>query len=123
MALGGGPVLIRDGEQQESSDHKSHQQHPRAAIGWNSQFYYLVAIDGRQPGLSIGMTLEEVSRYLSKLGCDQAMNLDGGGSVELWIEGRIMNRPCFGRERHTGNSLVLLQSPQAPADESTRASR
>jgi exopolysaccharide biosynthesis protein len=112
-ALGGGPLLLHDGQQQSSFDHKSFQRHPRSALGWNAKYYFLVAVDGRQRGLSVGMTLEELADYMSKLGCDEAMNLDGGASVELWIGGRIVNSPCFGRERHMGGSLVLLQTTKA----------
>jgi hypothetical protein len=109
-ALGGGPLLVHQGKAQSAYDHKSHERHPRAALGWNSKYYFFVAVDGRQPGLSMGMTLPELAGYLTKLGCDEAMNLDGGGSVELWIEDKIVNSPCFGYERRTANGLILLQT-------------
>jgi exopolysaccharide biosynthesis protein len=41
------------------------------------------------------------------------MNLDGGGSAELWIEGQVVNRPCFGYERNLANGLVLVRKPKA----------
>jgi exopolysaccharide biosynthesis protein len=65
-------------------------------------------VDGRQRG-SIGMTLEELASYLIKLGCDEAMNLDGGGSATLWCQGQLRNQPCDGRERPVANSLVVLR--------------
>jgi len=113
-ALGGGPPLVHEGKPQQAFEHKSNERHPRAAIGWNSKFFFLVAVDGRQPDLSIGMTLPQLAGYLPKLGCEEAMNLDGGGSVELWIGGQIVNSPCFGRERYTANALVLLQTDKKP---------
>jgi len=109
-AVGGGPLLVHEGQPLATADHKSYQRHPRAAIGWNADFYFLVIVDGRQRGLSVGMTLDELALYLSKLGCQEAMNLDGGASAELWVDGRVVNSPCFGRERRTSNSLVLLQT-------------
>lgn len=116
VGLGGGPLLVHAGQEQPATDHRSHSRHPRAAIGWNSRYYFFVVVDGRQGGLSIGMTLHELAAYLVRLGCDEAMNLDGGGSVEMWVEGKIVNRPCYGYERSTANSLVLLQknSPAQP---------
>jgi hypothetical protein len=113
-ALGAGPQLVRAGEAQPVAqsffDQRSHQRHPRAAIGWNSKYLFLVAVDGRQPGLSMGMSLPELAAYMIRQGCDEALNLDGGGSVEFWLEGNILNSPCYGHERHTANALVLVQS-------------
>ncbi|MBI2949358.1 MAG: phosphodiester glycosidase family protein [Verrucomicrobia bacterium] len=113
-AMGGGPQLVRAGEVQPIAqsffDHRSHQRHPRAAIGWNSKYFFLVAVDGRQPGLSMGMSLLELAAYMAKQGCDEALNLDGGGSVEFWLEGNILNSPCYGYERPTANALVLVQT-------------
>lgn len=112
-ALGGGPQLVHESEVQSVYDHRSHERHPRAAIGWNAKHFFFVAVDGRQPGLSMGMALPELAAYLAKQGCEEALNLDGGGSVEIWIEGRIMNNPCYGYERPTANALVLVKTEKA----------
>lgn len=115
-AIGGGPVLVRgrralkvdvpDDENYQTSS--MLEQHPRSAVGWNREHLFLVTVDGRQRG-SIGMTLEELASYLIKLGCDEAMNLDGGGSATLWCQGQLRNQPCDGRERPVANSLVVLR--------------
>jgi hypothetical protein len=114
--IGGGPVLVRGRRpiQIEVPDDENYQtssmleQHPRSAVGWNHDHLFLVTVDGRQRG-SIGMTLEELSTYLIQLGCDEAMNLDGGGSATLWCHGQTRNQPCDGRERPIANSLVILR--------------
>jgi Phosphodiester glycosidase len=116
-ALSGGPILVREGKRQrippaEGDDYESssmHERHPRSAIGWNEQFYFLVQVDGRQPGRSVGMTLRELSEYMVRLGCREGMNLDGGGSSTLWFDGQVRNQPCDGEERAVANALVLLQ--------------
>ena len=108
-AIGGGPILVNGGKPFPSRVNKSQDRHPRSAIGWNEKNIFLVEVDGRQPRLSMGMTLPELTDYLIQLGCDKALNLDGGGSAEVWIEGRIANSPCFGHERETANSLVVLE--------------
>ena len=55
------------------------------------------------------MSLPELADYFLKLGCTEAMNLDGGGSSTLWILGQVMNSPCYGHERSMANSLILLR--------------
>ena len=112
MAIGGGPSLIHGGKIQT---HSTLLRHPRSAIGWNRDFLYLVEVDGRQPTLSVGMDYAELSAYMAKLGCDEAMNLDGGGSSTLWVLGHVINSPCEGRERGVANGLVIVQKPKADA--------
>jgi exopolysaccharide biosynthesis protein len=62
------------------------------------------------------MSLPELAAYMLKLGCRQALNLDGGGSSTFWIHGQVMNSPCYGKERPMANALVLVRKPAtAPA--------
>ena len=120
-ALSGGPVLVRDGkalkiQPPESGSYESSsmtERHPRSAIGWDARHFYLVEVDGRQEHLSVGMTLEELAEHMARLGCTDAMNLDGGGSATLWCAGKIRNSPCDGRERPIANALVVLRKPSA----------
>lgn len=106
-ALGGGPTLVRQGKAMTWSGFP--RRHPRSAIGWNERWIYLVEVDGRQGGLSVGMTFPELADYLVRLGCREAVNLDGGGSSTLWLMGRVMNSPSDGVERPVANGLVLMQ--------------
>ena len=116
-AVGGGPVLVRDGmpTEQEPPSLKSYtlasflERNPRTAIGWNKRCFFLVEVDGRQKYLSAGMTLEELSAFMIKLGCDYAVNLDGGGSSTLWWRGKVMNSPSDGRERDIANALIVVR--------------
>jgi exopolysaccharide biosynthesis protein len=78
-------------------------------VGWNKDFFYFVEVDGRQPGVSIGMTYAQLATYMKNLGCDEALNLDGGGSSTLWMLGQVMNTPSEGDERGVANGLVLIQ--------------
>jgi hypothetical protein len=117
VALGGGPVLLHEGKVQSTYDHKAYERHPRSAFGWNDRYFFLAEVDGRQYGFSVGMTLPELAAYLAKQGCQEAMNLDGGGSAEMWVEGQIVNRPCFGYERNTANGLVVVQKEKLSSSE------
>jgi hypothetical protein len=124
-AISGGPVLVRNGKVQrvDSREAESYQfssmqeRHPRTAIGWNREHFFLVQVDGRQKSLSVGMTLKELAAYLLRLGCQEALNLDGGGSATLWYAGRVRNRPCDGREREIANSLVVLYRERSAVEQ------
>lgn len=61
---------------------------PRTAIGTakNGQQLILFVIDGRRPSWSVGMTLAELAQTLADLGCEHAINLDGGGSTTLVVK-------------------------------------
>jgi exopolysaccharide biosynthesis protein len=48
-----------------------------------------------------------------KLGCTEALNLDGGGSASMWVNGRIVNNPSQGRERPSANALFLIRAPKS----------
>ena len=106
-ALGGGPEIVHEGKRIPARF--SPVRHPRVAFGWNKDSWFLVEVDGRQRNLSVGMTMREWADYLVKLGCGEAMNLDGGGSSTLWAYGQIMNSPSEGEERGMGNALIVVQ--------------
>jgi len=124
-AISGGPLLVHRGQRLKIEPPRSDsyefssmlERHPRSAVGWNKTHFFLVEVDGRQAGLSVGMTLEELSDYMANLGCDEAMNLDGGGSATFWCGGAIRNSPCDGHERAIANALVVLRQPKAPSAE------
>ena len=76
-------------------------RHPRSAAGVsrNGRYLILMTIDGRQAGYSEGTTTAETAEWIRKLGAYNALNLDGGGSTALVIEGAdgspvVLNRPC-----------------------------
>ena len=55
------------------------------------------------------MTFPELASYMAKIGCAEAMGLDGGGSATLWALGTVRNSPSEGEERPAPNALVLLK--------------
>jgi len=75
-------------------------------------------VDGRQPKLSIGMTLAELSTEMLALGCAGALNLDGGGSSTLVVRDAathqliVRNSPSDGKERAVADVLgVTVNGP------------
>ncbi|MEI8042859.1 MAG: phosphodiester glycosidase family protein [Verrucomicrobiota bacterium] len=99
--------------------------HPRSAVGIsrNGRYLILMAIDGRQPRYSEGATTAETAEWMRKLGAYDALNLDGGGSTALVIEGEdgaplAVNRPCgspVGTERRVANHLGVYARKLPPA--------
>jgi len=108
VAIGGGPALVQDGKPMEWKGFFK-MRHPRTAMGWNKEHIFLVEVDGRQSNISVGMTFPELASYMAKIGCEQAMNFDGGGSATLWAFGMVKNSPSEGEERPAPNALVLLK--------------
>lgn len=83
-------------------DRTKNNPYPRTIIGIDSTGYrvFLMIVDGRKPGYSAGMTMEECGRILLKYGAYSAMACDQGGSTTMYINGLgIVNRPADGRER------------------------
>lgn len=109
-ALGTGPMLVRAGKVQAVEARLSNQRHPRAAIGWNKSHLFLATVDGRQASISIGITLGALAEFMAELGCDEAINMDGGQSTTLFLNGKIVNQPT--RARHNvANGVVILRKP------------
>jgi hypothetical protein len=112
-AIGGGPQIVRDGRPVFRANEAFLQSQivpraPRAAVGQlRDGRIVLVAVDGRQPGYSTGMTNFELAQALVRLGAVTAMGLDGGGSVTMGVEGNLVNRPSDGVERPIGDALVF----------------
>jgi exopolysaccharide biosynthesis protein len=70
-----------------------------------------ITIDGRSKQAK-GMCLYELQKYLSDLGCTDAINLDGGGSTTMWtINKGVVNSPSDkSGERPVANALIILKS-------------
>lgn len=115
--VGGWPVILRDGvpsveasaTRELTLPGNANVRHPRSLVGFDADtsHLYLVAIDGRSSA-SVGMTLAEAADFLRSIGVVQALNLDGGGSTTLVIDGRIVNVPSDpAGERPVGNALLV----------------
>ena len=107
-----GPELVRGGQAVEFSaafdviSTSSSRREPRTAIGQIGPLHYIIIVaDGRQDGYSIGMTLPELQQLFVAYGAQTAMNLDGGGSSEIWFQGEIINRPAGGGERYVSDII------------------
>ena len=68
-------------------------RHPRAAIGVGDGHVTVVTCDGRRSLIDGGLTMLEIAEIMRELGCEVAMNLDGGGSTTMVHRGHLLNRP------------------------------
>lgn len=100
-AVGGGPVLIQQGnilitnnEEMKFSGKAIRDAHPRTGIGYTRDGKLIImVVEGRNPGVAEGATLGELALIFKQLGCVEAMNLDGGGSSSMLINGKETIRP------------------------------
>lgn len=114
-----GPILIADGKDARLDENSfNRNRHPRSAAATKGKKVYLVTVDGRNAENAQGVSLWEFTKILRWIGAEDAINLDGGGSTTLYVEGEngngIVNHPSdnkkFDREgeRHVVNSLLFI---------------
>lgn len=115
--ISGGPYLVRNSE--VFVDMTAQKlgaiggRNPRSAIGYTADNnLILVAVDGRE-GSSIGMTLMELASFMHSIGCTNAMNLDGGGSTVMYVNGQVVNKPQMKGGIPLSNAIVLSRTPKS----------
>lgn len=112
-AVSGAPPLVVNGELHAAAADRQNR-HPRTAIGFNDTHLFLVVVDGRQPDLSTGMSHGELADLMKGLGCTHALNLDGGGSTTMWLDGKVVNSPSDAAgERAVGSAVVVAKRADA----------
>jgi hypothetical protein len=114
------PQLIKNGkveitwEQEKASRSFVETRHPRTAVAKlkDGKFLMLTA-DGRSEA-SAGLDLYDLAKYMLELGAVDAMNLDGGGSTTMYLDGKVVNKPSDKEgERKIGDAiLVTLRKPR-----------
>ncbi len=100
-AIGGGPMLLQKGKVMITNKEEQmfvnglNDLHPRTAMGYTrkGKKWIILVIQGRFPGMAEGASLTEEAEMLRKLGCYEALNLDGGGSSCMLINGKETIKP------------------------------
>ncbi len=111
--ISGGPYLVKNGEVYVDMTAQKlgsiGGRNPRSAIGYTAENNLIfVAVDGRE-GSSIGMTLMELGGFMKSIGCVNAMNLDGGGSTVMYVNGSVVNNPHQKGGIPLSNAIVLSE--------------
>ncbi len=96
--VSGGPYLVKGGEVFVDMTAQKLSaiggRNPRTAIGYTKDNHLIMlTADGRE-GSSVGLTLMELASLMKEFGCINAMNLDGGGSTVMYINGQVVNKPA-----------------------------
>jgi hypothetical protein len=115
IVAAGKPVAVKPG----AVDSDTVYARTVAAIDVRGEKLWLIAIDGKQPRYSEGVTLTELAQIAVQQGADTAINLDGGGSTTLVIEratgATVLNSPIHTwipkRERPVANHLGFYAAP------------
>ncbi len=108
-SVGGSPILVKDGKRwfTDPGDNFTTGRHPRTLVGWTpGGDTFLVTVDGRQPQVSVGMSLYEATDLLIGLGATEGINLDGGGSTTFVRNGDVVNKTSDVQVRSGGKTVV-----------------
>ena len=115
LVVGAGPLLLEKGQvnvrirEEAIAPDIAFGRAPRTGAGITADgTVLLMVVDGRSQQ-SAGMTLKEFAQYLKRFGAVSAVNFDGGGSSEMVLDGKIMNRPSDGSERPVGIGLGIFR--------------
>ena len=115
IIVGGGPLLLENGQvnvrtrEEFIASDIAWGRAPRTALGLKRDgTLLLLVVDGRSKQ-SKGLTLEELAIYFLRLGARDALNLDGGGSSIMVIDGQAVNHPSDGRERPVSIGVGLFK--------------
>lgn len=117
-AIGGGPLLIDNGKVRDSyveelfngtSGIGPDYNHPRTAIGVTSDEKMIIFVcEGRQVTEGVnGLTTADVANVLLDLGCVEAINLDGGGSSCMLVNGKTTIKVSDGSQRAVASTIMI----------------
>ncbi len=106
-AIGGGPVLVQCGEVRVTNNEELkfggkaiNDKHPRTAMGYTEDGKLVIlVVQGRFPGIAEGASLTQLATIMKDIGCIEALNLDGGGSSCLLVNGKETIAPSDKKQR------------------------
>ena len=109
--ISGGPYLVKDGrvfvDVNEQKLTAIGGRNPRTAVGFTEDYrLIMVTIDGREES-SVGITLYDLAEMMKSFGCVYAMNLDGGGSTVMYVNGKVVNSPAVKGGIQISNALTV----------------
>jgi len=115
-AVGGGPVLLQWGELRITNNDELmfagkaiNDKHPRTAMGYTKDNKLIIlVIQGRFPGIAEGASLTQEAKILKDLGCYEALNLDGGGSSCMLVNGKETIKPSDAAGQRAVPAVFLI---------------
>ena len=115
-AIGGGPVLLQNGEINISNNEERkfggkaiNNPEPRTAIGYTKDHKLIILVcEGRSENAA-GLSLIQLAKIFKDLGCVEALNLDGGGSSCMLVNGKETNTPSSKGVQRPVPSVFLIE--------------
>jgi len=115
--IGGGPVLLQNGQIQISNNEEmmfagkaKNNLEPRTAMGYTANGKLIILmIQGRYKGIAEGLSLPQMAKIFQELGCVEALNLDGGGSSCLLINGKETIKPSSAGVQRPVPAVFLIR--------------
>ncbi|MEJ7625096.1 MAG: phosphodiester glycosidase family protein [Pyrinomonadaceae bacterium] len=112
--VAGVPQLIKNGkiditwEREKASKSFVETRHPRTAVAkLKDGKFLMITVDGRSEA-SAGIDLYDLAKLLLELGATDAMNLDGGGSTTMFVDGRVVNKPSDKEGERKVSDMILV---------------
>jgi exopolysaccharide biosynthesis protein len=117
-AIGGGPALIHHGvvritnnEEMMFTGKAQHDRHPRTAMGYTADGKLIImVVEGRNQGVAEGASLIHLAEMLKELGCVEALNLDGGGSSCMLVNGKETIKPSDKEGQRPVPAVFMIKS-------------
>ncbi|MDD3885533.1 MAG: phosphodiester glycosidase family protein [Victivallaceae bacterium] len=110
----GFPLLVNRGAICANLGESEHalDRHPRTAVGLdNARHFYWVTFDGRADGRADGVDCRSLADFMRQLGCEYALNMDGGGSTMMWARPHgIVNHPSDNHRFDAAGERVIYDS-------------
>lgn len=115
-AVGGGPVLVQNGAIQITNNEERkfygkaiNDHHPRTAIGYTKDNRIIVFVCEGRRSTAAGLSLMQLAKIMKELGCEEALNLDGGGSTCMLINGKETNLPSSQGIQRSVPSVFMIE--------------
>ncbi|MEO6837285.1 MAG: phosphodiester glycosidase family protein, partial [Ginsengibacter sp.] len=115
--VGGGPVLVQNNKIQISNNEERkfagkaiNDRHPRTAIGYTSDNKIIILVAEGRSETASGLTLTQEAQILKDLGCKEALNLDGGGSSCMLLNGKQTNIPSDKEGQRPVPSVFIIEN-------------
>lgn len=119
-AVAGGPALIQNAqiqisnnEEQKFTGKQINDLHPRTAMGYTADGHLIImVVEGRNPGIAEGASLTQLAQLMQSAGCIEALNLDGGGSSTMLINGKETIKPSDKTGQRPVPAVFVISSPK-----------
>ena len=115
-AVGGGPVLLQNGEisisnneERKFSGKAINNLEPRTAIGYTKDHKLIILVCEGRSANAAGLSLIQLAKIFKGLNCVEALNLDGGGSSCMLVNGKETNTPSSKGIQRPVPSVFLIE--------------